>query len=180
MGRDKALLPWGSGTLLDHTLGRLQEVTPEVVLLTGSARRYSEARRVVTDDRPGAGPLAALAAALAASNRSLGLFLGVDLPLVPSALLLRLVELSRGWDAAVPVLPAGPEPLCAVYSRSCLAPVLRRLDAGERKMTSFWDDVRVRQVDPGLLGDFGVRNPFLNVNTGADYERALREAGLSG
>jgi molybdenum cofactor guanylyltransferase len=180
MGRDKALLPWGSGTLLDHTLGRLEDVTPEVVLLTGSERRYSDARRVVTDARPGAGPLSALAAALAASERPLGLFLGVDLPLVPSALLAELVELSRGWDAAVPVRPAGPEPLCAVYSRSCLAPILRHLDAGERKMTSFWADVRVRRVDPGLLEGFGRVDPFLNVNTRADYERALRAAGLSG
>jgi len=179
MGRDKALLPWGDGTLLDHAIARLEEVACEVMLLTGSEARYSELRPAVTDAAPGAGPLSALAAALAATERPLAVFLGVDLPRVPSALLAELVVLCRGWDAAVPLGPSGPEPLCAVYSESCLAAIRRRLGSGERKMTSFWPDVRVRRVGLDLLPGGGA-DPFLNVNTRPDYERALREAGLSG
>jgi len=46
---------------------------------------------------------------------------------------------------------------------------------GRLKMTSFWPDVRVREVVPAELAAFGDPDVlFLNVNDPADYERARR------
>ena len=174
MGRDKALLPWGAGTLLDHTLARLAEVAAEVVLLPGPAPRYEERGvRIALDEGTDQGPLGGVAGGLAASARPLGLFLGIDLPRVPVALLRGLIERAAGWDAVVPVTPRGAEPLCAVYTRSCLEPIRRRLAAGERRVTAFWPDVRVRRLEAGELAAFGDPEAlFLNVNTPEDYRAA--------
>lgn len=176
MGRDKALLPWGGATLLDHTLDRLRAVAGEVRILCGPDRRYvGRGAEVDVDLRTDAGPLAGLEAGLLRLLRlraGLGLFLGVDLPFVPATLLRGLVELAPGFDAVVPVCAGMPQPLCAVYTNACLPWVQSRLDGGERQMTSFWPDVRVRVVPKAELEAYGdVTSMFLNLNTPEDYER---------
>ena len=176
MGRDKALLSWAATTILDHTLDRLRAVTDDVRILCGPEERYADRGAPVhVDVRGDAGSLGGVYTGLLQLERPYGLFLGVDLPLVPAALLHHLLELAHGYDAVVPVTPAGPEPLCAAYARSCRRPIERRMAAGELKMTSFWPDVRVREVAPAELLAFGdPAELFRNVNTTEDYEEVRR------
>jgi molybdopterin-guanine dinucleotide biosynthesis protein A len=179
MGRDKVLLPWGGTDLLGHALARLRSVTPDVRILPGSEPRYLDRGvPIVVDRSPGSGPLAGVAAALEAVAGRAGLFLAVDLPFVPVALLSRLVELADGSDAVVPVSPRGPEPLCAAYGPACLPPIRARMAAGDLRMTGFWPDVRLREVPPAELAAFGdPAQLFRNLNTPADLEAA---GGVSG
>ena len=174
MGRDKALLPWAGGDLLAHALARLRQVVPEVRILSGGERRYAERGVPVdTDAVLGQGPAAGLLAGLEAVAGRAALLLAVDLPLVPTALLLRLLELAPGFDAVVPVSPRGVEPLCAAYGPGCLEPLRRRVAAGQLAMTSIWPDVRVRRLEPDEVAAFGPpERIFLNVNGPFDYEAA--------
>ncbi len=170
MGRDKALLPWAGADLLDHAVARLRAVTDDVRVLCGPGTRYVERRLPVEPDViPGAGPLGGVLTGLTAAPGRPGLFLAVDLPHVPAALLAHLVERAEGWDAAVPVSPAGPEPLCAVYGPGCAEPIRRRVAAGDLKMTAFWPDVRVLEVGPAELREFGDPGEmFRNLNAPED------------
>lgn len=174
MGRDKALLAWGPSTLLDHTLDRLRAVCAEVRILSGPRPRYLDRGvPVIVDREDDAGPLAGIEAALASPDVKVGLFLGVDLPFVPTDLLAGLLAEAQDADAAVPVVAGRPEPLCAVYAASCLDAVRAALRDGERKMTSFWPRVRVRHVPERELARFGAPGVlFANVNTPNDYEQA--------
>lgn len=178
MGRDKALLPWNGATLLDHTVARLGAVCASVRVLSGTERRYEDrGLSVETDAVPDAGPLGGIYTGLLGMGAGTGLFLGVDLPFVTVDLLRRLLELSAGHDAVVPMSPRGPEPLCAVYRSTCLEPIRRRLAAGDLKATSFWPDADVLHASAGHLSDLGPLDAmFRNVNSPADYESA-REAG---
>jgi molybdopterin-guanine dinucleotide biosynthesis protein A len=150
-----------------------------VAILSGSHRfenhRFEERGVPVHPDLPiDAGPLGGVLTGLTILEAELGVFLAVDLPFVSIPLLSHLIRLADGHDAVVPVSPGGPEPLCAVYSRACAGPIRARIDRGQLKMTSFWPDVRVRRVEPAELFAFGdPERLFQNVNTSADYERAL-------
>jgi molybdopterin-guanine dinucleotide biosynthesis protein A len=182
MGRDKALLPWSGGTLLDFAVARLAAVAAEVSVLCGEPGRYpGRSEPQVPDALPDAGALGGVYSGLCADERPLGLFLAVDLPFVPEALLRHLLESRAGADAVVPVTPRGPEPLCALYTRSCRDPIRRRLESGERRMTCFWPDVRVRHVGPEELARFGdPAQLFRNLNTAGDYETAAGARGVTG
>ena len=166
MGRDKALLPWQGADLLDHAVARLRAVTPDVRILCGARPRYGERGLPVERDLvAGAGPLGGVLAGLASAEGRPGLFLAVDLPHVPVALLARLVERADGWDAVVPVSPRGPEPLCALYGPGCQEPIRQRVATGDFKMTAFWPEVRVREVGPAELGELGdPEEMFRNLN----------------
>lgn len=170
MGRDKALLPFGSTTLLDHAVARLRSVCGEVRILCGPERRYEgRGAAVVVDVIRDAGPLGGVASGLDSLGEGTGLFLAVDLPDVPEELLAHLLTLAPGWDAVVPVHSAGEEPLCAVYKLACLEPIRRRLEIGQLKMTSFWPGARVRTVDEAEIRAFGdPRRVFRNVNRPED------------
>src|SRR5262245_3319264 len=184
MGRDKALLPWGDTDLLGHTLRRLHcglgTSSAETAVLSGSSPRFEDRGVPVFPDLlVDAGPLGAILTGLTSLKADAGLFLAVDLPLITVPFLEHLLSLAEGHDAVIPISPAGPEPLCAVYTRACASPIRARIDAGQLKMTSFWPDVRVRRVDAAELARFGdPETLFLNVNTPADYERARALAGV--
>jgi molybdopterin-guanine dinucleotide biosynthesis protein A len=181
MGRDKALLPWGETTLLDHALARLREVTDDVRILCGRERRYEDRGvPVVTDAEPESGSLIGVFSGLLVLERPLGLFLAVDLPQVPVGLLHHLASLAADADVVVPAGVLGPEPLCAVYARECLDPVRLAISRRDFKMTSFWEQVRIRAVVPTELRAFGDPDRlFLNLNSPEDYDRAgaARERG---
>lgn len=171
MGRDKALLPWGGGTLLDHAIARLSAVCESVRILCGPSLRYEDhGVPVVADVVADAGSLGGLVTGLELLRNAPGLFLAVDLPHVTIPLLAHLAALAVDVDAVVPISPHGPEPLCAVYGPGCLEPVRRSIAAGRFKMTAFWPEVRVREAQAQELAAFGdAALLFQNVNTPEDY-----------
>jgi molybdopterin-guanine dinucleotide biosynthesis protein A len=174
MGRDKALLPWGDATLLDHALARLRAVTDDVRILCGPEPRYRDrGAPLVTDASDTGAPLFGVLSGLLALERPIGLFLAADLPLVPAALLRGLLAEAGGFDAVVPFSPSGPEPLCAVYAATCIDPIRRAVGRGDLRMNSFWNESRVRAVAAADLARFGdPARLFANVNSPGDYERA--------
>lgn len=126
------------------------------------------------DDAPGNGPLGGLATGL---RRIEGWALTVagDMPFLSAAAFRYLIDSSdSGCDAIVPVLDGQAQPLHALYHSRCLPAVKNALASGSRRMDSFWPELRVRllsadplrALDPELL-------TFTNVNTPADWEKAL-------
>jgi len=181
MGRDKALLRWGGGTLLDHAITRLRAVCLEVRILSGREPRYADRGLPVDiDGLADGGPLAGLATALSVAAPRAVLLLGVDMPFVTVALLARLRDALAGVDAVVPVLAAGAEPLCAAYAHTCGVSVQAALAAGQRKMTSFWPHLRVRALGEDDLAPFGPSaQVFRNINDSAEYDAALAASDAS-
>jgi molybdenum cofactor guanylyltransferase len=181
MGSDKALLRWGAGTLLDYALARLQPLCDQVFVLSGAEPRYRETGlEVLLDAWPRAGPLGGILAGLERVDERPGVFLAVDVPAVPTALLARMLDLLAGYDAVVPRHAHGAEPLVAVYAQGCREPVRRHLAAGDRKLSCFWPDVRVRLLAEAELLPFGdPRHIFTNVNAPDDYAQLALRAGLS-
>jgi molybdopterin-guanine dinucleotide biosynthesis protein A len=134
MGRDKALLRWGGGTLLDHAITRLRAVCREVRILSGREPRYADRGLPVDiDGVADGGPLAGLATALSVAAPRAVLLLGVDMPFVTVALLARLRDALAGADAVVPVLAAGAEPLCAATRIRAAPPSRRRSPRGSAR-----------------------------------------------
>jgi molybdopterin-guanine dinucleotide biosynthesis protein A len=179
MGRDKALLPWDGTTLLDHAVARVRAATaaPPTVLSGRELRYQDRGLRALADEEPGRGALGGVLTGLARMTADAGLFLAVDLPIVPEALLRHLVARAEGADAVVAFSPAGAEPLCAVYAKSCEPAIRACMASGELEMTSFWRHVAVRALYPEAIARFGdPERLFRNLNAAADYERAREEA----
>ncbi len=174
MGRDKASLPVGNTTLLDHVIGRIRPLVHDVIVAAAGAQQIDvPGVTVVRDARAGGGPLAAVAGALPAAAHDLVLVVAVDTPLIEPAIVGALLARAHGVDAVVPVVSEHPQPALAVYHRPALlrAAALTGTGAGFRDaldhMRVCWlDEDALRMVDPVLLS-------FLPCNTPEDFARAM-------
>ena len=171
MGQDKARLPYGESTLIEHAIASTRKVTPDIRILCGPRRRYEEFGVPVLEDPVcGVGPLGGLYAALLSASidgcRRI-FWLAVDLPLVRPSFVARLVsELDRA-DAVMARTEHGPEPLCAAFrTEPALAQVRRALLEGTLKLTSALEGLSLRMVDADPL-------TFANLNTRLEYEELL-------
>ncbi len=137
MGRDKALLEVAGKTLVERAVEKLWRVCAEVSIAGPEA--LAEFAPVVRDLHPGCGPLSGIEAALAHSRHEWNLFLAVDMPLIPTAILeaefVRVALSARPEAVAVMQTVDGrDQPLCAMYHRSLLPHLSRSLEAGEYRM----------------------------------------------
>ena len=72
---------------------------------------------------------------------------------------------------ASPITDNGYEPLCAIYTQSCLPVIKSRIERNQLSVRQLFTDLRIyafsewREVDP-------TGNAFLNMNTPTDYEIA--------
>lgn len=174
MGTNKALLPVSpSERLVDRVVANLRALSGDVVLVSNAPDLYAGLPvRHVRDAFQGAGPLAGLHAGLMAANHPWAFVAACDMPLVNLRLVRYMALARRGYDAVIPRIGAAVEPLHALYSRTCLPAIESRLQAGERRVISFYPDVRVRYLEDR---EIAVLDPdgrsFANANTPDDWSR---------
>ncbi len=126
---------------------------------------------VLLDCEPGGGPLAALVAACAEIDAQRIAAIAGDMPRIDAG---TIACMERAWDAdcdaVVPEHDGRIEPLAALYDRGTLAQAgAETLRAGRRSMHALLERLRVRTL--AMAGD-----PFLNINTPGDLERAIAGA----
>lgn len=167
MGRDKALLPWGEATVVEHLAEMLQPLTGAVTLI-GPPERYQRlAIPCIPDLRPGAGPLGGIESALANTDAEACLILACDLPGVASAWLaglFRSAERDKALFTGIRDAAGKLHPLCAVYRPESLAIVRDALDIGERRLLRVVDRLRPVWINaPEVLA---------NINTSEEWRAA--------
>jgi molybdopterin-guanine dinucleotide biosynthesis protein A len=181
MGRDKWSLPFGGETLLARTVRLVGEVVDEVWVVAREGQDLPAGFRVARDPAQGDGPLAGLAAGLAAMRAERAFLTSCDVPFLRPALVRRLFDLARGHAAAVPFVHGHHMTTAAVYGRGAL-PVARRL-LGERRLRPLFlaEELKARSVTEAELSDVdpGLES-FRNCNTPQEYWSALRDAGVVG
>jgi molybdopterin-guanine dinucleotide biosynthesis protein A len=171
-GSNKALAPFRGRPLISHTASLLQRLFGEILLVTNSPAEYAFLGWPMTGDLfPHCGPLAGIHAALhqVASPRIFAV--GCDMPLVQEGLVRLLCGEAGEWQAVVPELDLGLEPLCALYGKGCLPAIEENLRQGRRQLHRLFEQVHtkriteaaLRQADPALLS-------FENINRLPDLE----------
>ena len=136
--------------------------------------------RIVSDLRPGCGPLGGIHTGLHYTTSPYALVVACDMPFLSEPLLRYMVDQSsRGYDVIVPRIGEFIEPLHAVYARSLLARAEKLLDAGERRVRMLFDGAAVHEIDAATVRRFDPELlSFFNLNTRADLARARRLAGI--
>jgi molybdenum cofactor guanylyltransferase len=176
-GQDKSALIVDGVRLLDRQLASLRPLT-DTILLVGYPGPAPASCVVVSDHKPGTGPLGAIVTALAAAATERVLILAADLPFLTTAFLEFLARADENADAVVPVSGGRWHPLCAMYRRR-VAPILdAAIDRGELAVHA-----AVAQLNPTLIGDDRLapfdpdHRLFANINTPDDLEHWRATSG---
>jgi molybdopterin-guanine dinucleotide biosynthesis protein A len=181
LGRNKPLQTIGGKSLIQWVIDRLAAFSTEIIIATahGEAIPHASAVRVktVADTSQGKGPLAGICSGLIASSSRQAVVVGCDTPFLSVGLLQYMIQTSPGLDIVVPRIKDKVEPLCAVYSRNCVAPIEELLKHDELQIIELFGMVKVGYIEQHEVDNFDPEHlSFFNINSQADLERARKLA----
>jgi molybdopterin-guanine dinucleotide biosynthesis protein A len=171
-GVRKATLSIGGAPIIERQLDILRQVADPVFLVTSADATAVDAElTVVRDEFPDHGSLGGIYTAILRSPHDRTLVVACDMPFLKRPLLEHMAGLDA--DLVIPRTIRGYEPLCAVYTRTCLASIRARLERRELEASRLPEGVRVIEIGPETLAAYDPDGLlFMNVNTPHDYERA--------
>lgn len=182
LGRNKISETINSETLLQRVISCLSLFEGEVIIVKAREqslphlKKYSNLK-VVADIYPERGPLGGIYTGLASSSSFVNLVVAGDMPFLNRALLRYMIKLSDGFDVVVPRLGKFLEPLHAVYSKSCLAPIESFLKQDNLMVARLFDLLKVRYVEAEEIDRFDPEHlSFFNINTEDDFKTARKIA----
>jgi len=185
LGRDKIVETVGNISLLERVVFYLSLFSRDIIMVTASEQSLPQfigypKLRIVVDTYPGKGPLGGIYTGLVASDSFYNLVVAGDMPFLNQALLHYMIQLCDDFDLVVPRLGSMVEPLHAVYSKGCLAPIENLFKQGNLKVSDLLTLVKVRYVEAEEINQFDPKHlSFFNINTEADLKTAqeLAEEG---
>ena len=183
MGSPKALLPFGSETMLQRVVRLLGEVVEPIVVVAAADQNLPPLPVdviVTRDEREARGPLEGLRAGLKALPPSIdsAYVTSCDVPLLVPDFVRQMIDLARDYDIAVMEIDGFTHPLSAVYRRATL-PFVEELLARDRLRPVFlFEAVNTRRVRPEEMTSDPELRTLRNLNTPEDYEGALADAGI--
>ncbi|MBE0596556.1 MAG: formate dehydrogenase accessory sulfurtransferase FdhD [Desulfuromonadales bacterium] len=177
MGSDKSLLPLRGARFIDHVYRCMAELFEEVLIVTNSPTLYHDLPcRKIADSYRGQGSLAGIHAGLQHAGSQRIFVAACDMPFLNAELIRELCRRPAA-DVVIPRTDIGLEPLHALYAKECLGAMAQTLDAGQRRIVSFFPAVGVQTVPAAELTLFDPQGlSFRNINTPEEYF-ALRERG---
>ena len=182
LGYDKVLETIGNSSLLQLVLSCVTSLCNQVIIVAANKQTIPQSidhlkLRTVTDIYADKGPLGGIYTGLAASTSFYNLVVASDMPFLNLALLNYMRQLSGDFDLVVPRVGNLVEPLHAIYTKSCLAPIEHMIKQDKLSVNQLFSLVKVRYVEIEEIERFDPKHlSFFNVNTKADLEKARRLA----
>jgi molybdopterin-guanine dinucleotide biosynthesis protein A len=165
MGRDKALLPYGGTTLVEHVATTVRQAAGSVALIGDPDKLGSLGLAVFPDELPSFGPASGIYTALRRTETDWNLVIACDMPAVTADFLgelLRRAETAERNCVAATGPYGQPEPLCAAYHRRCLPALTRAIRDKRLRMRDFVKEIGAVWVPVDI-------STLANVNTPAEW-----------
>ena len=167
MGQDKALIEVDGVPIILRVSAVLDRLFRETIIVANEKEPYAELNiPVYCDLVPGQGALGGLYTGLVYSTFPYSFCVACDMPFLNRALIEYLLTRIEQYDAVVPRTSDGLQPLHAIYSKNCVAPIRHLLDLEKTKIMDFYPLIRLGIVDEKeFLPLDPEKRSFTNVNT---------------
>jgi len=172
MGSNKAFLKLKGSTFVERQIELLREIFDEIFVSANTPSEYEHLNLPVFQDiYPEKGPLGGIYTSLVNSSSFYTFMLACDMPFVDAGLINHLKGFTKEYDVVVPKSERGLEPLHAFYSKNCIGPIKRELDANNLRIISFFPHVNVKIVElDNLAASDSFKDSIKNLNTREEYE----------
>ncbi len=182
LGHDKVLESISNKSLLEQVISKIDSLGKEIIIVTAEERTLPQLSnvsklKIVTDVFPGKGSLGGIYTGLVKSDSFYNLVVACDMPFLNKAFLSYMIEVSHGYDFVLPHINDRFEPLHAVYSKNCIAPIECILNQGRKAIVDLFNFVKVKHVEAEEVDRFDPQHlSFFNINTKEDLELAIKIA----
>lgn len=184
LGRNKVAEVIGEHSLLERVISSLSFFNTDIIIVTAKDSSLPQLTdhmhiNIVNDIYPERGSIGGIYSGLKASRSPLNLVLACDMPFLNLNLLRYMLDISDGYDVVVPQINRVIfEPLHAVYSKNCVAPLERLIKDNIFRIIELFPLVKVRYVKNVEIDRFDPDHlSFFNVNTEDDLMLGRELAG---
>lgn len=167
MGTDKSFVNYRGRPLIEIVIEQVAGLGGELILVTNKPADYAHlGLPMVGDLYPDHGSLGGIFTAVSSASYHHTLVVACDMPWLSRPLLTHMISQRQSADVIVPRWHKYPEPLHAIYSKACLAPIEAYLRDRRLKIIQFYSEVQVHFVEEAVIKRFdpGGRS-FANINT---------------
>jgi molybdopterin-guanine dinucleotide biosynthesis protein A len=173
MGTNKAFVVMDGERLIDRTLRIFKSLFRETILVTNSPLDYLDLNiMIVTDIYPGKKALGGVYTGLFYATDSHAFVAACDMPCLNPGFIAWMMHQAPAYDIVVPETANGLEPLHAIYAKTCLPHMKRRIVQDKLKITEFYKGLKCSTISDSIRESFDPgRRMFLNVNTPEDLAR---------
>jgi molybdenum cofactor guanylyltransferase len=172
MGVDKAFLEVDGMPLFERVLDAFRTIFARTILIGCNSERFAQYPLPCYPDIYHGSALGGLYTGLMHANSPFIFVAPCDLPFPSGTVIRHLVSLRNGFDAVVPLGPAGHEPLFAVYGKSCREPMRMLLEGGNCRILDIYAGLNVHYAGREILANLeGGERTFINLNTPEEYAR---------
>ena len=173
-GEPKALMTLGGRRIVERVVAALAREVHDLLVVTNTPDLYAFLGvPMVSDALPDHGSLGGIYTGLLRAPGDAVFTVACDMPFLRADVARLVIARAAEADVVIPRVGDQLETLHACYARACLPAMEDRLRAGRLKITGFFDDVRVLEVDEAAIR--AVADPalvFMNVNTPDELARA--------
>src|ERR1051325_2046072 len=173
MGRDKAFLQVGEGTLAENCLSILRACFACNIIIANRPAAFEVFQLpVIPDDLSDRGPLGGIYTALRHVNTPRIFVVACDMPVLDANLIRHMASALDDFDAVAAKIDGRFEPLHAGYQRRIISTVESRIQMADYSVHRLLEKLRVKTFSASDLDCYPAwRKTFLNVNTPLDLER---------
>jgi molybdopterin-guanine dinucleotide biosynthesis protein A len=173
MGTDKLFIPFHGMLLIEWVIGRLTNLTDDLVIISNQPEKLKYLNQAVYPDIiPNVGPLAGLHTGLKYARYDKVVMVACDMPFVNIRLLDEVVRLldEMQVDVVIPAPGGKTEPLHAAYRRETCLPVIEAgIRSGMHRLIEWHTFVRVHLMEDEQIRKFDPTGlAFMNINTPED------------
>ena len=145
-GNEKAFIHINGHAIISHLMQTFQNLFDEIVVVTNSPLPYLDWDvRIVKDIYPMRSSLTGIHAGLFYMQTTHAFIAACDTPFLQPPLVQCILQtIQPEYDVIIPQTQAGYEPLCAAYSKRCLALIQHQMIQKRLKIQTFFNKVRVK------------------------------------
>jgi molybdopterin-guanine dinucleotide biosynthesis protein A len=167
MGEDKAFIEIEGISIINRIQSLLRTIFNEIIIVGNKRQRFANVdSRIYSDLLPERGVLGGLYTGLFFSSYQYSFCVACDMPFLKQSVIEYLITKIPGYDVIVPRTIDGLQPLHAIYSKSCIAPIRKVLDQGKYSIIDFYPLVKVRRIEENEFSSLDpLKESFINVNT---------------
>jgi molybdopterin-guanine dinucleotide biosynthesis protein A len=173
-GVNKAFVKVGGRPIIERVVSTLSQTFTRIIIITNcpDSFRYL-GLPMYTDIIPGSGSLGGLYTGLKVCGADYGFLVGCDMPFLRAEIIRRMVDRIRAFDVIVPEIQGYLEPLHALYSQRCVAPIEDLIHQRSYKIFNLFHEVRVNTLPESFFTSLDPELSFIqNVNSPNDLARA--------
>lgn len=171
MRKNKALLPFPDGTLIERIINQLKDYFDEVIISINEETDFGFLPyKLVKDEKPGQGPMMGIKTALSSSSHLKNFVIACDIPDIKISFLEKMITEAAQHEIVIACSPNGrKEPLFGIYSKSVLPEMDKLLMSGIYSLLPLFEICQTKVME---IPD---SSWFRNLNTLREYKKFLRK-----